>query len=187
VTDTTTDRTDGLALVQDFVNTFASKLGSDFEIGDEDLVDPAALETWMREHRLPVAKTPTREDLRSVIAFREALRRLLLANNGVALDADSVALLARTAEEAELRVHMDEQGTARLAAAGEGVRALFGRILGAMARAQEDGSWRRLKACPASDCHWAFFDRSRNSSRTWCAMGVCGNRAKTRAYRARRK
>ncbi|MGZ8667616.1 MAG: CGNR zinc finger domain-containing protein, partial [Solirubrobacterales bacterium] len=28
---------------------------------------------------------------------------------------------------------------------------------------------------------------SRNRSRTWCSMEVCGNRAKTRSYRHRRR
>jgi len=34
----------------------------------------------------------------------------------------------------------------------------------------------RLKICP--NCHWLFLDRSRNRSRAWCDMAVCGNRAK---------
>jgi predicted RNA-binding Zn ribbon-like protein len=50
-----------------------------------------------------------------------------------------------------------------------------------------DGSWERLKICPADDCHWAFYDASKNRSRTWCNMQVCGNRKKTRAYRARNR
>jgi predicted RNA-binding Zn ribbon-like protein len=45
----------------------------------------------------------------------------------------------------------------------------------------------RVKLCPAHDCRWAFFDRSRNHTRTWCDMGVCGNRAKVRTFRARRQ
>jgi predicted RNA-binding Zn ribbon-like protein len=49
-----------------------------------------------------------------------------------------------------------------------------------------DGSWERLKVCPADDCLWAFYDRSRNRSRRWCDMEVCGNRAKVRGYRERR-
>jgi predicted RNA-binding Zn ribbon-like protein len=44
-----------------------------------------------------------------------------------------------------------------------------------------------MKACAADDCQWAFYDSSKNRSRTWCSMDVCGHRAKTRAYRARRK
>lgn len=40
----------------------------------------------------------------------------------------------------------------------------------------------RIKICPK--CEWLFLDRSRNRSRTWCDMTVCGNRAKaSRHYR----
>ncbi|MGH2778535.1 MAG: CGNR zinc finger domain-containing protein, partial [Actinomycetota bacterium] len=31
----------------------------------------------------------------------------------------------------------------------------------------------------------AFYDHSKNRSGKWCTMRVCGNRAKTRAYRER--
>lgn len=43
----------------------------------------------------------------------------------------------------------------------------------------------RVKICPADDCRWAFYDTSRNRSRHWCSMQVCGNRAKARAHRER--
>jgi len=43
----------------------------------------------------------------------------------------------------------------------------------------------RIKICPADDCRWAFYDTSRNHSRQWCSMKVCGNRAKARAHRQR--
>jgi predicted RNA-binding Zn ribbon-like protein len=43
----------------------------------------------------------------------------------------------------------------------------------------------RLRICP--NCAWLFIDRSRNSSRLWCDMAVCGNRQKaSRHYRRRR-
>jgi len=60
-------------------------------------------------------------------------------------------------------------------------------LLAAVADSQAAGSWERIKACAAEDCQWAFYDHSRNRSRAWCTMEVCGNRAKTRAYRARRR
>lgn len=42
----------------------------------------------------------------------------------------------------------------------------------------------RLKICP--NCGWLFLDRSRNRSRAWCDMAVCGNRMKaSRHYRRR--
>ncbi|MFT4158413.1 CGNR zinc finger domain-containing protein [Shinella sp.] len=44
----------------------------------------------------------------------------------------------------------------------------------------------RLKICP--NCGWLFLDRSRNRSRAWCDMAVCGNRAKaSRHYRRNRE
>jgi predicted RNA-binding Zn ribbon-like protein len=60
------------------------------------------------------------------------------------------------------------------------------RLLAVIARADAEGSWERMKICPADDCLWAFYDFSRNHSRTWCDMSVCGNRAKARTYRERR-
>ena len=45
---------------------------------------------------------------------------------------------------------------------------------------------KRLKVCP--NCNWLFLDKSRNSSRLWCDMSVCGNRAKAkRHYRRQRE
>lgn len=58
-------------------------------------------------------------------------------------------------------------------------------VLAAASRLVVRGDWERLKICPADDCRWAFFDRSRNRSRTWCSMRVCGNREKARAWRER--
>ncbi|KQZ93938.1 hypothetical protein ASD64_03320 [Mesorhizobium sp. Root157] len=34
----------------------------------------------------------------------------------------------------------------------------------------------RLRICP--NCNWLFLDKSRNASRLWCDMAVCGNRRK---------
>jgi predicted RNA-binding Zn ribbon-like protein len=49
-----------------------------------------------------------------------------------------------------------------------------------------DGTWRRLKACSAETCQWAFYDGSRNRSGVWCTMQTCGNRAKARSFRQRK-
>ena len=59
---------------------------------------------------------------------------------------------------------------------------MLARLLAVIAQAEIEGTWERLKVCPADDCLWAFFDFSRNHSRTWCDMAVCGNRAKARAF-----
>lgn len=43
----------------------------------------------------------------------------------------------------------------------------------------------RLKIC--GHCGWLFLDRSKNRSRFWCDMAVCGNRAKAARHYRRRK
>lgn len=42
----------------------------------------------------------------------------------------------------------------------------------------------RTKICP--NCDWLFIDRSKNRSRLWCDMAVCGNRSKAKAHYRRR-
>lgn len=44
----------------------------------------------------------------------------------------------------------------------------------------------RVKECGGEHCGWIFYDRSKNNSRRWCEMEVCGNRAKQRRLRTRR-
>ena len=61
----------------------------------------------------------------------------------------------------------------------------LGAVLAAAARLAVLGYWERIKICLADDCRWAFYDRSRNRSRTWCSMRVCGNREKARNWRER--
>lgn len=41
-----------------------------------------------------------------------------------------------------------------------------------------------LKICP--NCEWLFLDRSKNKSRAWCDMAVCGNRVKARLHYRRK-
>ncbi len=44
---------------------------------------------------------------------------------------------------------------------------------------------RRIRIC--GNCGWLFLDQSRNRSRLWCDMAVCGNRQKARRHYQRRK
>ncbi|SDR10155.1 CGNR zinc finger domain-containing protein [Actinopolyspora saharensis] len=61
----------------------------------------------------------------------------------------------------------------------------LGVVLAAASRIAITGRWHRIKICPATNCLRAFYDRSRNRSRTWCSMRVCGNREKARSWRER--
>jgi predicted RNA-binding Zn ribbon-like protein len=43
----------------------------------------------------------------------------------------------------------------------------------------------KVRLCAAADCGWLFLDDTKNRSRRWCDMKLCGNREKLRRFRAR--
>jgi len=43
----------------------------------------------------------------------------------------------------------------------------------------------RVRACAAGDCGWWFVDDTKNRSRRWCDMKLCGNREKLRRFRSK--
>lgn len=65
------------------------------------------------------------------------------------------------------------------------VSAVLGPIVLSAVDLLRGGQFERLKQCPGpnGDCGWLFFDRSKNNSRRWCEMSVCGNRVKVRRHR----
>ncbi len=48
-----------------------------------------------------------------------------------------------------------------------------------------EGPLERMKRCEG--CRWLFLDQSKNRSRHWCSMEVCGTNAKKRRYVERRR
>jgi len=42
----------------------------------------------------------------------------------------------------------------------------------------------RLRSCDNLECRWLFLDTSKNHTRRWCDMKVCGNRMKARRFKA---
>jgi predicted RNA-binding Zn ribbon-like protein len=49
------------------------------------------------------------------------------------------------------------------------------------------GKLDRVKQCPYPHCGWLFVDLSKNKSRRWCEMSVCGNRTKARRHYMRER
>jgi predicted RNA-binding Zn ribbon-like protein len=169
-----------LALVQRFANTVAP------EWRQEMLSSPARLRAMLRELGLVTAGTPVSHgDLRRALELREALRALALANNGSPASPEAERTVADAAAGA-LGIRF-EGGRPRVVGTAPGVAGALATLAGIVAEAAAEGTWRRLKACPGEACGWLFYDRTRNGSGRWCDMAVCGNRTKTRAYRARRR
>jgi predicted RNA-binding Zn ribbon-like protein len=44
-----------------------------------------------------------------------------------------------------------------------------------------------IRECSEPSCRWLFLDRSKNHSRRWCDMQICGNRTKLRRFYARKR
>ncbi len=172
-----------LRLVQDFVNTL------DVECGDDDLATVDALRDWLAARDLVPGHDValTEADRETAVTAREALRALLRAHHGEPLDAEAVAVLNRLAEDAALVVRFTGDDDATLEPRGAGIRKALGQVFAQVVQAKEEGTWQRLKVCSEESCQWAFYDQSKNRSSNWCSMAVCGNRAKARAYRARRR
>jgi len=172
-----------LETVRGFVNT------RDVDEDVEELATPAALATWLFEHGLTgdggAEPAATAADLRRAVELREALRAHLLAHHGEPLADGAAATLDAAARRARLGMRFTGPDETALEPDATGVDGALGRLLAIVARAIEDGSWKRLKVCPAETCQWAFYDTSRNRSAVWCDMRVCGNRAKVREFRER--
>jgi len=166
--------------VQEFINTL------DLESGEDRLADAGQMLAWMRKYGLARdIGAVSEEDRRDVVGVREGLRSLLLANTRGEPPAESLAGLNDLARACPLRLVFEPSGNARLEGAGGGIHDVLGTLLARVYEAMANGTWPRLKACLSEDCHWVFYDHSKNRSGTWCSMAVCGSRLKTRAYRRR--
>ena len=174
-----------LRKVQAFVNT------RDIENVRDELETPAGLQAALTRIGLIEADArPLRErDRLAAVRMREALRSLLLGNNGGTVEPEALAELEGVAGRARFTVSFEtvafSDGQARLVPTAGGIDGVLGRLVAIVQGAMLDGSFGRLKACRRDVCHWAYYDRSRNGSSTWCATSVCGNRVNTRTYRQR--
>ncbi|MEU5199108.1 CGNR zinc finger domain-containing protein [Streptomyces scabiei] len=159
----------GLALVESLVNTL------DLETGADTLDTP--------ESRVRLGLAPD-DDLTAVRELRESLRATLLAHAGHAPHGPVTPLGALLAAVPLIVAVSAEDGSAALRPAADPAP-LVARVAAAVAEALTAGTWQRLKACEAPDCHWAYYDRSPAGRGRWCSMQVCGARAKMRRYRAK--
>jgi predicted RNA-binding Zn ribbon-like protein len=169
-----------LDLVVGFVNTF------DLETGVDQIATPDELGEWLADNELTDDLVePTPADVAEAARLRDAIRVLLLEHNGEDVDADQACTAL---EEAARKTHVGlrfRAGRSVLEPEGDDAAAAIGRLVATVAELTGTNEWQRLKACRDDTCRQAFYDQSRNRSRAWCSMEVCGNRDKQRSFRGR--
>jgi predicted RNA-binding Zn ribbon-like protein len=170
-----------LELLQRFVNSYNHDLPREWDrIGTAEKA-----QVWLREKRLLApGDRVSGADAARLRELREAIRALAIANQGEPPDAAALEVVRAAAESARLSVTLDDEGRTALEPATRGVDGAVATLLGILHEAQLSGHWLRMKGC--RQCGYAFFDRSKNRSAAWCAMSICGNRTKNRAYYRRR-
>jgi predicted RNA-binding Zn ribbon-like protein len=176
-----------LGLVQAFANSFWDLAGG----GADEWPDAAAYGRWLAARGFGAQGRATEADRQRALTLRAAVRRMALAHHDApeapAAPGD-VAILDDAGRRAPVHVRFGDDGAPpRHEPAGDGPDAALALVAAVVAEALADGTWSRMKACPGPHCGWLFYDGSRNRSRQWCSMQICGNRVKGREFRARQR
>lgn len=171
---------DGLAAVQDFINTGAADL-------PDLLADLPSAQRWFgsilagRAGDDPPPRVDfTERDLRRLVDLRSRLREALRDR-----DREPSGWIVPTGVAVDLRQAAD--GTVVTRPRGTGWRLVASLLLTESLLAQQKNLWPRLKICRNPVCNTAFYDRSRNNIGVWHDVLVCGNAINLRASRARRR
>ena len=181
-----------------FVNTLS---GRPTAAPVERLVSYEALVTWARDHHVVSAAAAERllaearkhpHQAAAVLArgreLREALNGLAVAIDAgrlpppAVLDTNSGFLAAAYAHG---RLVPHEGALQWVAATDDELDRVLWEIGRSAGRLVLSPRLARVRACAAGDCGWWFLDDTKNRSRRWCDMKLCGNREKLRRFRSR--
>ncbi len=129
--------------------------------------------------------------------LREWFREFVAAHSGRRLEPSALAdlskinrLLARDETYRQIEPRADNRGTSfqqRHHRRWRTPEDLLLPIAAAMADLICHADFERIKNCEGPTCTMWFHDVSKNHTRRWCAMAVCGNRAKAAAHRAKKR
>jgi predicted RNA-binding Zn ribbon-like protein len=157
--------------------------------GGDELATVTGLELWLRGRGLLDEGAGLDEQaLQSARRLRASLRAFLqLPSSQRAADKTTAALLNNSSANFPLVVQIAENGKIQLAPRLDSPLSGLASVLSEFHCAAETDTLDRLKMCASEECRWVFYDRSKPSTRRWCASALCGNRQNTRTYRERRR
>jgi predicted RNA-binding Zn ribbon-like protein len=174
----------------DFVNTRRERWRRDVET----LLGPDDLREWLVEARLLTEpmRVP-RAVLDEARELREAINAAVVAvTAGRPVPAIPIKLIDRWLIHAGTRPHLVVEAGGVPLLGERGPAASPRRALGTIAldaaemlglESQRD----RVRICASETCSARFYDRSPAGARRWCSMSLCGNVAKARRHRSRRR
>ncbi|WP_031524150.1 CGNR zinc finger domain-containing protein [Streptomyces sp. NRRL F-5123] len=167
-------------LVEAFANTI------DVEEASDEIATPVALAGWLKSRGLldEPGEIPA-EVHESYMALRAGIREELGAHVGDTPDPERRAAADRML--AEHPVLITARGSLTPAPGLPAERRPLAMLAIAWSELVTTGDATRLKRCAEHTCGWVFWDVSKNHSRRWCSMKVCGNRSKARSYASRQR
>jgi predicted RNA-binding Zn ribbon-like protein len=183
---------DELANLFDFANTLDVRHfthhGVPHQQGDV-LESPRELAAWMSQRGLlwtnANAKV-TNAMFEAALSLRASIRDYLQSDpDERSRNRDAVRSLNRALELFPLAVEARDGMT--LKAVREDALAGLSSVVAELYDGSRNGTLDRLKMCASDECRRVFFDRSKPATRRWCMSSLCGNRMKTRNYRARQR
>ena len=164
------------------------------------LPDYAALARWLAAAGLATAREGrelrerwqnSAQGLRAlaeVKALREALRGILVATaSGAAVSASWLETVNAALGRAHVRQAIEWDARAwrfslRLSRDQEGAATASVRVAESIAALLSGKDLSCVRKCENPSCVLWFYDTSKNHTRRWCSMDLCGNRAKVAAH-----
>jgi predicted RNA-binding Zn ribbon-like protein len=183
---------DELANLYDFANSIDVRRfthhGVQHEQSDE-LLGPRELGAWMAKRGLLwTGAKITPAMLETALRLRAEVRAYLACDPTERRSSRRMtALLNNALEPFPLVAQVKDDGGFSLRAGRDDALSGLSTVVAELYNGSINGALDRLKMCAAEECRRIFFDRSKPATRRWCMSTLCGNRIKTRTYRARHR
>lgn len=147
-------------------------------------------EAWLRvAGLLPPDGSAKPGEKERLLSLREKLRGAVDSLRAgdpppASLVADINAILAAVSIRLSLEEH--EGGYYLVEHFDAGEAGPLGPVAADFSRFLKEAETERLRRCSNPACTMVFYDTSKNNTRRWCSMSLCGNRDKVARFRARK-
>jgi predicted RNA-binding Zn ribbon-like protein len=153
------------------------------------LSTPAALADWLRRACLGALDVePSFQDVEEALLLRESIYRAVRALiHNETPQADDLNRINITSAYSLAVPQIDTASYHLQWVSTDPIHACFADVARDAVIVIGNGDRHRLKMCDNPSCQMLFLDKSPVNRRRWCAMSICGNRAKVTLHRQRKK